>query len=70
MEGVCPYRLASPHQHQNYWMSSAAVVIKPKTKKEPEEVKSKDGVIKGNLERIWVSVAIHIHLIYKALSNH
>ena len=31
------------------------IVMKWKTKKEPEEVKSKDGVIRRNLDRILVS---------------
>ena len=33
------------------------VTMKWKTKKEPEEVKSKDGVIRKNLDRIQVSAA-------------
>ena len=32
-------------------------ILKRKTKKEPEDVKSKDGVIRRNLDRIQVSAA-------------
>ena len=35
--------------------SVSAKMIKWKTKKQPEEVKSKDGVIRSNLDRIRVS---------------
>jgi len=33
------------------------MLIKQKTRKEPEEVKSKYGVIRRSLVRIWVSAA-------------
>ena len=33
------------------------LIMKRETKKEPVEVKSKDAVIRRNLDRIWVSAA-------------
>ena len=36
---------------------SRFIIINHKTKKEPKAVKSTDGVIRRNLDRIWVSAA-------------